>query len=196
MNFLGHLYFSDNKHELMYANLFGDFVKGPDLSEFSPIVKSGIQLHRTIDSYIDHHPKVVQLMHVLYPELPKVTGIAIDLFFDYCLAKNWTKYHDQPLQDFLDQFYNYQPIHWIEYSDEFKELILQMRKHRWLDHYPTFYGLQKACEGVSRRLSFDNTLKNAHETYLKHEEIINNCFTEYMIDARPYFDKKINTLHD
>lgn len=178
----------------MYANLFGDFVKGSDLSEFSPLVSSGIQLHRSIDSYIDHHPQVVLLMHELYPELPKVTGIAIDLFFDYCLAKNWTSYHQIPFQQFLDQFYNYQPRFWEEYSNEFKELIRQMRKHRWLDHYPTFYGLQKACEGVSSRLSFDNTLKNAHEIYLKHEVSINTCFELYMVDAKPYFAKKIESL--
>lgn len=178
----------------MYANLFGDFVKGKDLTEFSPIVRSGIQLHRSIDSYIDHHPQVLQLMHVLYPELPKVTGIAIDLFFDYCLAKNWLKYHHTPIEDFLEQFYAYQPQFWNEYSNEFQELIHQMRKHRWLNHYPTFHGLQKACEGVSKRLSFDSTLKKVPEIFLKHEEIINRCFTEYMLDAKPFFQQKINSL--
>lgn len=194
MNFLGHLYFSNNNSELMYSNLFGDFVKGKDLTEFSPIVRSGIQLHRSIDSYIDHHPEVVKLMHALYSELPKVTGIAIDLFFDYCLAKNWSKYHDIPLKKFLEQFYSYQPHFWKEYNKEFQELIHQMRIHRWLNHYPTFYGLQKACEGVSKRLSFENTLIHAPEIYLKHEEIINRCFSDYMLDAKPYFQQKINSL--
>ena len=56
MNFLGHLYFSNNNPELMYANLFGDFVKGKDLSMYSPQVQKGILLHRKIDDYIDNHP--------------------------------------------------------------------------------------------------------------------------------------------
>jgi acyl carrier protein phosphodiesterase len=77
MNFLGHLYFSNNNLELMYANLFGDHVKGSDYSHFPEIVQTGISLHRSIDNYIDHHPKVVELMHKLYPELPKVTVIAM-----------------------------------------------------------------------------------------------------------------------
>ena len=35
MNFLGHLYFSHDDLALMQANLFGDFVKGKDLSRYS-----------------------------------------------------------------------------------------------------------------------------------------------------------------
>jgi acyl carrier protein phosphodiesterase len=114
MNFLGHLFFSDNNLELMYANLFGDFVKGKDLSAFSPVVQSGIVLHRSIDFYIDQHPEVRKLMHILYPVLPKVTGIAIDLYFDHCLAKNWKSYHAKSYKDFLDEFYAYQPEKWQE----------------------------------------------------------------------------------
>ena len=116
MNLLGHLYFSDNKQELMYANLFGDFVKGKNLSAFSTVVQSGIVLHRSIDSYIDQHTEVRKLMHILYPILPKVTGIAIDLYFDHCLAKNWKTYHNIPYEEFLEEFYAYQPENWQEYT--------------------------------------------------------------------------------
>lgn len=194
MNFLGHIYFSDNNPELMYANLFGDFIKGSDLSSYSPIIQAGIQLHRSIDTYIDHHPKVLKLMHVLYPELPKVTGIAIDLYFDYCLAKNWPFYHPTPLNEFLDTFYSYEPIHWEEYSEEFKEIIHLMKTKKWLSYYHTFEGLEKASLGVSKRISFKNTLQNAPEVYLRHEEKISLCFEEYMKDAIPYFGEKITSL--
>ena len=83
MNFLGHLYFSNNDLELMYANLFGDFVKGKAMYNFPEKIQSGIQLHRSIDSYIDRHEDVRKLLKTLYPELPKVSNVAIDLFFDH-----------------------------------------------------------------------------------------------------------------
>jgi acyl carrier protein phosphodiesterase len=60
MNFLGHLFFSNNELQLMHANLYGDFVKGKDLSQFDSTIQTGIRLHRKIDSYIDHHPDVLQ----------------------------------------------------------------------------------------------------------------------------------------
>ena len=48
MNFLGHLYFSGDDHALMAANLYGDFVKGADISRFSPTVQKGITLHLSL----------------------------------------------------------------------------------------------------------------------------------------------------
>ena len=78
MNFLGHLYFSENNSELMYANLYGDHIKGRNFEQLPELLQKGIKLHRSIDNYIDHHPKVIDLMRQLYPELPKVTGIAMN----------------------------------------------------------------------------------------------------------------------
>ena len=58
----------------MHANLFGDYVKGSDLSTYSKPVQEGIRLHRQIDSYIDHHPDVLKLMHTINfnPEEPQL----------------------------------------------------------------------------------------------------------------------------
>lgn len=194
MNFLGHLYFSDNNHELMYANLFGDHTKGNDFEEFPPLIRSGIILHRSIDFYIDHHPEVVDLMHLLYPELPKVSGIAIDLFFDHLLAKNWKHFHPEDFETYLDKFYTYQPKYWEHYPFEFKFFIEKMREYRWMNYYPLFEGLSKSCEGVSKRISFPNRLKNAPEVFLKFEKEIEHCFVIYMREAIPFMQAKLKTL--
>jgi hypothetical protein len=34
LNFLGHLFLSNNDKDLMLANLYGDFVKGKDLTNY------------------------------------------------------------------------------------------------------------------------------------------------------------------
>ncbi len=190
MNFLGHLYFSENNLELMYANLFGDHIKGSNLKQYAVIIQKGIKLHRSIDNYIDTQPKVLKLMHQLYPELPKVTSIAIDLFFDYLLAKNWDDYHSKSYDIFLEEFYSYKPLNWADYPVEFHEFIHKMRTFKWMNYYNKFEGLQKACEGVSSRISFPNELINAPMIFLKHEKIITECFKEYMEDAIYFFQKK------
>ena len=61
-------------------------------------------LRRRIDYYIDNHPSVKAAN--LYQELPKIAGIAIDLYFDHLLAIHWNNYHDKPLE-LLDDFYNF-----------------------------------------------------------------------------------------
>ena len=173
----------------MYANLFGDFVKGKDLERFSDLQKKGIILHRAIDQYIDHHPAVLELMHQLYPHLPKVTGIAVDLFFDHLLAKQWGNYHSSSLNDFLASFYSVSIQDDLNYTEEYKIFIQQLKRHNWIASYPQFFALEKMSQGVSSRISFKNSLVTAPEVFLQFESQIEQAFEHYMIDAQNYFPK-------
>ncbi|MES2590067.1 MAG: ACP phosphodiesterase [Bacteroidota bacterium] len=188
MNFLGHLYFSNNDKVLMLNNLFGDFVKGKDLSFYPKEVQKGIHLHREIDNFIDHHPKVLELTHKLFADLPKVSGIAIDLFFDHLLAKHWNTFHQKELNEFLNDFYVGVNTKQTYYSDEFKYMISKMIEVNWISYYPRLEGLEKACQGVSIRLSFDNKLKFGKEVFLKFEKEIESTFFEFMKDAKVKFN--------
>lgn len=188
MNYLGHIYFSNNNLHLAKANLFGDSVKGKDYTHYPEIIQQGIYLHRSIDNYIDHHPKVLELIRELRPELPKVAGIAIDLFFDHLLAKNWSSWHKQPLNDFLMNVHsNLEKIDHDIYPESFNFFIHKLCDMKWMNHYEYTEGLDKMCNGVSRRLSFDNELKNGLSVFLRHEKSVENVFNEYMRDANEYF---------
>jgi acyl carrier protein phosphodiesterase len=187
MNYLGHLFLSNNDTELMLSNLFGDFVKGKDLSQFRAKTQEGITLHRAIDNYIDTHPAVVELLHVLYPKLPKVSGIAVDLFFDHLLAKNWDKYHTESLGTFLNAFYSGLNTENEEFTAEFKHMIYHMVKVNWISYYPQLNGLEKALNGVSSRISFSNELKNGLPVFLENQSLIESTFEIYMKDAIVHF---------
>ena len=143
----------------MTANLFGDFVKGRDLSSYSPKIQEGILLHRKIDSYVDRSETVLILMRKLYQSLPKVSSVAIDLFFDHLLAKNWSQFHPTPLDDFLKQYYLKIQLSNQLYTPEFVLMMQRLIEHNWISCYPTLYGLDKSCQGVSSRISFPNELK-------------------------------------
>ena len=186
MNFLGHLYFSGNDSELMYANLFGDTVKGNQFLNYPAEIQKGILLHRKIDDYIDRHPAVIELKRDLYDELPKISSVAIDLFFDHLLARNWSDYHELDYFEFLENFYNFQPEHWDAYPITFRKFIDIMRERKWLNYYPLEEGLIKSCQGVSSRISFPNALYKAPEIFWKKEKFITEVFKTYMIDAQAY----------
>lgn len=187
MNFLGHLYFSPNNWELRIANLFGDFVKGSDLSEYPKIIQEGILLHRSIDSYIDNHPAVIELLHKLYPYLPKVSGIAVDLFFDHLLAIHWNNYHPTPLRTFTNEFYEHIEDLPDIYPLEFRYVLSKMKHDDWLFQYSSFSGLEMACTGLSARIRFKNDLHKASEVFRIMRAEIEPTFHLYMDDAREYF---------
>lgn len=187
MNYLGHIYFSFDQTDLAVANLFGDFVKGNKYLEYPGSIQKGVLLHRQIDTYIDNHPKVKTLTKKLYLELPKVAPISIDIYFDYLLAKNWRQFHSLEYNAILIQFYS--KIKYIDsnYPDSFIQFITLLRERDWLSHYPTTFGLDKMCKGVSQKLSFPNQLINGLTVFKKNELEITTVFYEYMQDAIEHF---------
>lgn len=195
MNYLGHLYFSDNYPPLMLANLFGDFVKGKDYSYLPKIVQKGVCLHREIDDFIDHHPLVTEVRLRLYKELPKVAGIAMDLYFDHLLAKNWSSYHKKSLTQFVDDFFKFalqeenltfQQIN-FKYPSQFIHLLTNMKENNWIEGYEKIEGLDMASKGLSKRISFPNKLNQSECVFLEHQPAIYEAFHQYMIDAQSYF---------
>lgn len=197
MNYLGHLYFSGDDRALMLANLFGDFVKGTDYSYLPPIVRRGVKLHREIDDFIDHHPVITNLRLKLYEDLPKIAGIAIDLYMDHLLAKNWHKFHHKSLQDFTQSFFSYalkpsslsikQNEGAFNYPNDFVNLIEIMYRKKWITRYEYLEGLEMASTGLSRRISFPNNLHEAKDVFVLHQVIIEESFNNFMFDAKKHF---------
>lgn len=188
MNYLGHLFFSNNDIELMYANIYGDFVKGSALSHHPEIIQKGVKLHRTIDSYIDNHVKVLVLKKMLSKDLPKISAIAIDLYFDHLLAVKWETFNTENLKNFTTNFHahNFDIQH---YTDEhFLFLMRKMKADNWLFHYQYHHGLEFACKGLSKRISFSNQLYNAPNVFLTFQEEIEITFNDFMTDAIPFFN--------
>jgi len=189
MNYLGHLFFSNNELELMYANIYGDFIKGSRLNHHPEIVQKGVKLHREIDSFIDNHQKVLNLKRMLSPHLPKISGIAIDLYFDHLLAIHWNNYRSDSLEKFTNQFYNFN-FDLNNFSNQnFQFLIDKMKKDNWLYHYKYSHGLEFACKGLSKRISFDNDLWKAPEIFTNFRPEIEETFIDFMSDAVLYFEE-------
>lgn len=173
----------------MYANLQGDYIKGKDLSNHSDIVQEGILLHRTIDDFIDTHPAVKAVMNAeLYPVLPKISGIAIDLYFDHLLARDWDSYHPVPLREFVNAFYEHTPHFSETFSAEFRFMLDKMKEFDWLYEYQHLSGLRQASTGLSRRISFKNKLGDATEIFVLKQKEIEEAFHLFIHDAHPFFE--------
>jgi acyl carrier protein phosphodiesterase len=187
MNYLGHLYLSGNDVGLMQANLYGDFIKGSNLSHLPEIIQRGIQLHRNIDHFIDNHPIIHELLPVLRTELPKVAGIAVDIFFDHLLAKHWTTFHPQPLDEYLRAIYRQLDLHNTYFSSEYLVFLSHLVQRNWISHYPTLDAIDRMCRSVSSQLSFPNKLGDGKAVFLIHEKAISDAFFAYMEAANEHF---------
>jgi hypothetical protein len=67
-------------------------------------------------------------------------------------------------------------------------MIAKMIEVNWISYYPSIEGLDRACNGVSSRISFPNELKNGKQVFLKFEKEIEAVFYPFMEDAKRNFD--------
>jgi acyl carrier protein phosphodiesterase len=179
----------------MLLNLYSDFIKGR-VEKITPNnLKNAVILHRQIDDFIDRHEQVVELKLLLSEDLPKVSGIAIDLYFDHLLARNWSYYHAEPLETFVHSFFDsafpmiedFEKREEINFTHQFKYLLEKIKSDEWIINYQYLEGLHFACRGLSRRISFTNELDQGHLIFLKQKEKIESVFHDYMKCAQERF---------
>ena len=101
VNFLAHLQLAGADEDLRMGAMLGDFVRGrAALTAFTPGVRTGILLHRRIDSYTDALPEIAALRAWFPAEFRRYSGIIIDLGLDHELARNWGRWSKQTLEAF------------------------------------------------------------------------------------------------
>ena len=106
MNYLAHQFLSGTNKEIRVGNFLGDFMKGKDLEDFSGNILLGIELHRIIDEFTDTHEAVHRSKKILHSKQGKYASVLLDIYYDYFLAKNWSKYSEQPLKEFATSVYD------------------------------------------------------------------------------------------
>ena len=67
-------------------------VKGKRKNDYPDRIRKGIEFHRMIDDFTDHH-NVTELSKArLRPKYSKCSGIIVDLYYDHFLASDFEKY--------------------------------------------------------------------------------------------------------
>ncbi len=109
MNYLAHIFLSGSNRKVQLGNFVGDAVKGSSYKNYPPDIAKGIQLHRAIDDYTDHHPAVCEVVHRLQPEFGRYSGVLLDIYFDYLLAYCFESFSGVFLEEVYPDFLSFPP---------------------------------------------------------------------------------------
>lgn len=179
MNFLAHIYLSGDDKELMVGNFIADFVKGRKKFDYPDGIRRGIELHRQIDEYTDHHPITSLSKDRLRPKYSKYSGVIVDLYYDHFLACNFSRYSEQSLEEYSHQ--TYRTIK--EYSEILPEgvnyFLPFMIERNWLLNYSTIEGIGRALTGLSKRVSFENKMDESVADLKEHYALFENEFNRF-----------------
>ena len=183
MNYLAHFYLSFHQEPLIIGNLLGDFARGrlehPRNAVYSDAIKTGIKLHRHIDSFTDEHAVVRACRSRLRAQFGHYSGVVIDMYFDYFLARHFSEFSPVALPHFATNIYAVLEKNRAVLPAEALPLVDSMQQYDWLTNYQYAEGMRRSFGGMSRRFAFLKGIENADEELFANEAIYEDFFRQF-----------------
>jgi len=194
MNFLAHVYLSEDNFSLAVGNLIADRVKGKDLTNFSPMIQKGILLHRKIDVFTDHHPLFKECVSLLFPIYRHYSRVIVDMYFDHFLASNWNKYHSRNLKFFSNEFYDALKIEAENFLENLKNFSKSLIFYNWFDGYKTIAGLKLILAQMEHLTRFQSKLSASTKQLKENYMYFNKHSSSFMEEVIDFTKNEIKNL--
>lgn len=194
MNFLAHIYLSGDDELIRIGNFMADGIRGHDYLEYHPNIQKGIILHRAIDTFTDAHPTFRKSKHRLHDKYGHYSGVIIDIFYDHFLAKNWSIYSNDSLEDVARVFYESLQANYAVLTERTKGMMPYMIARNWLVSYASLDGLSMILfqmdHRTKNRVNMHLSMNELREFYSDFEEE----FTSFFEELQVYCKEKIAAL--
>jgi acyl carrier protein phosphodiesterase len=186
MNLLAHYILSERNEEVVVGNIIADFLKGISDDQFSPGIRKGIELHRKIDHFSDHHPVVKETWSLLNSDFGHYGRVITDIYYDHFLFIHWDEYSDLSFAEDLEYFNyclkKYMPVYPVRVRRTMKRIIgLQ-----WPLKYGDMNGLFQVFRSMSRRVAFENKFELAVRVLEKNYNVIDNHFCRFFPELQSF----------
>jgi len=191
MNFLAHLYLSQNNTNIMIGNFIADHIRGNNYNEYSKEIQQGIFLHREIDTFTDAHKVVRKSKRRLHERYRHYDGVIIDIFYDYFLAKNWSKYSEIPLDMYTDTINGLFSKITENLPIKSQQFIKYMVEYNILFNYKNKEGIAKVLNGMNSRTKGKSQMNLAIEDLQNLEEEFQEDFTLFFKDLIAHTNQKL-----
>jgi len=158
MNWLAHLFLSDDDAEHRIGNVIADWVKGAGRAQFSAGVQRGFISHRQIDLYTDAHPVVARSRARIEPPFKRYAAVLVDVFYDHFLAVDWSRYCATPFAGWVAGVYEQLAAYCCHLPEPVRAGLQRMATEDWLTAYASLEGIAMTLTRMSRWLSRPNLL--------------------------------------
>ena len=194
MNFLAHLYLSQNNTNLIIGNFIADGIKGKDLQQFSSAIQEGIVLHRAIDTFTDAHPVFRKSKRRLNARYRHYDSVIIDIFYDYFLAKNWHNYSAIPLDIYTQGIYSMLGKNESIFPENSKRFYDYMVEYNILYNYQYLEGIERVLKGMNNRTKGKSQMDLAIEDLRILTKEFEEDFTVFFKDIKEFVNRKLKEL--
>lgn len=165
MNWLAHVFLSEQKIDFQIGNYLADPLKCKLWDSASDDMKKGMQTHIMIDTYTDSH-QTVSKSKARLREKGRLKSVIIDLTYDHLLTKNWEQFSSIPLRDFLDTFNKQALKRSKDLPNDASDLVSHLAQNDRLNRYHSLEQLKKSFERIDTRLSERLLSKESAVSYI------------------------------
>jgi acyl carrier protein phosphodiesterase len=153
MNWLAHTFLSEPNVQFQLGNLLADLVRGPEREPMSADFRRGADCHKIIDAFTDSHPLVRRSRGQVPSEYRRFSGVLIDVFYDYLLAKHWGSYAAESLPEFTQRFYAQVQGKEDNLPEPARATLGRIVRHDLLGSYRQIGGVEHALRRISTYLA-------------------------------------------
>jgi acyl carrier protein phosphodiesterase len=183
MNWLAHTFLSEPNVQFQLGNLLADLVRGPERESMSADFRRGADCHKIIDAFTDSHPLVRRSRAQVPAEYRRFSGVLIDVFYDYLLAKHWHSYASQSLAEFTQRFYAQVQGQEGDLPEPAKATMGRIVRHDLLGSYRQIGGVEHALRRISAYLASrwqkPFALERSVPSLLRAESALDADFVEF-----------------
>lgn len=184
MNYLSHLYLSGPSDGVKLGNFIGDYVKGNRFTRYPTEIRKGILLHRQIDSFMDEHPLSHASAELFRARYTRFSRVIIDVVYDHYLAKNWDKYSDQSLHDFVNEVHKLFITNYFILPPQVRQFLPFLIRSRRMENYQHLSGIEKTLKIMANHTVLPDHSAWAVEQIVKNDRQLQEQFTGFFEDIR------------
>lgn len=149
MNHLAHLRLAAPAGQARLGGLIGDFVKGDLAGRFPRAIEIEAHLHRRVDSLTDAHPFTRAARRAFPREQRRFAGIALDIYWDHLLLRNWEALGGEPFDRFESDTYAIMRAGAALAPEPLRSMTPRMIERRFLRASATMEGVERAILRVA-----------------------------------------------
>jgi len=194
MNFLAHIYLSGDNDLMKIGNFMADGIHGKHFDTFPMAIQKGIILHRSIDTFTDAHPIFRQSTKRLHANYHHYSGIIVDIFYDHFLAKNWSNYSDEKLEDYSERFYQSLRDNYDSLTLKTQKMLPYMIDHNWLLSYQSIESIESVLARMDTRMKYDSNMRFSVAELRTFYSEFESEFTAFFKELIVHSNLKIQTL--
>ncbi|WP_413691612.1 ACP phosphodiesterase [Psychromonas sp. KJ10-2] len=187
MNYLAHLHIAEVTNTSFTGNFLGDFVKGNPDTQFPATIVEGIRLHRFVDSFTDKHTQVLAAKKLFPTHLRRYAPIALDMFWDHCLAANWSDFQALSLREFCclaeRQIEQETLAENVQLPERFMRINGLVWRDKWIESYQKISNIEYALQRMSSHSPRMAPLAETGEVLVEHYQDFAAIFTELYADV-------------